>query len=659
VHSPYTAQPLDALLIAQTSVGLTLTALVWARPLRSKVASVALVAATWLSVWNPVDSDYLGSIGVAIGPNHSENVLRLAAVLAGIAAVLSGRRALAIAGVLGAGAFWWLRSHITHSDWEMAATDLAFVGLLLGIHYRSLPPRLAPAIATPAPSRSFARDDAVIFTVATTLAAVVSAVILRRHTNSGDEVANTYQAALFARGHAYEAVPPCSEAFRSFWVYQYLGRSFAQYTPGWPLFMVPFVMVRAAWLAGPFALGLLAVGVARIARRAAAGFSPGTVEPSRSEVRAAGFLGGLALTLGSTMLINGASRYPHVFVAAMFAWSVEGLLRIADGDLRKGAQWLWGGTLGMTAALLLAARPADGATLGVGLFAYFVVALFRRRIGARALLGAALGFALWGGLTLVILRLQVGTWFKTGYSLTEIYYPWNKFTFSRPQPDEIRAGIPLASGAYCWWPCAPAIGLAGLAALRGRARRIAFIMFVGFVPFFAFYTLFDIGRHGDFAYGPRYQFPCVVPMAVGTGAILAQLWREARTRIPTRSALRRGGPFALALAAAILGIVRIAPLVYGFNYNDVRDHNRLQDALEKADLRNSVVLAQEGISNTSSMDLTESLPLQFYPDQDVIIARDLGPDSNKCVRDHFPNRTILQAIMSGGGVRLVPDTRRK
>ncbi len=659
MHSPYTSQPLDALTIAQTSVGLTLTALVWARPLRSRVASVALVAAAWLGVANPFDSDLLSGIGIAVGPNHSENVLRLAAVLAGLAAVLSRERLVAAFGILGAGSFWWLRSHITHSDWEMAATVLAFVGLLVGIHYRSLRARLEPVMTSPAPARSFARDDVLIFVIATTLAALVSTVILRRHTNSGDEVANTYQAALFARGHAYEAVPPCSEAFRSFWVYQYLGRSFAQYTPGWPLFMMPFVALQAAWLAGPFALGILAVGVARIARRAAAGFSPGTVEPSRHEVRAAGILGGLALTLGSTTLINGASRYPHVFVAAMFAWSVEALLRIADGDLGKVSRWLWGAALGTTSALLLAARPADGATLGIGLFAYFVVALFRKRIGLRALVGTALGFALWGGLTLVILRLQVGVWFKTGYSLTEIYYPWNRFTFSQPLPDEIRAGIPLASGAYCWWPCAPAIGLAGLAALRGRARRIAFIMAISFVPFFTFYTLFDIGRHGDFAYGPRYQFPCVVPMAIGTGAILAQLWREARARIPSRSALQRGGPFALAVAAAILGVVRIAPLVYPYNYSDVRDHNHLQDALEKADLHNAVVLAQEGISNTSSMDLTESLPLQFYPNQDVIIARDLGPDSNKCVRDRFPNRTIFEAISAGGGVRFVPDSKRR
>ena len=361
-------------------------------------------------------------------------------------------------------------------------------------------------------------------------------------------------------------------------------------------------------------------------------------------MRAAGLLGGFALTLGNTMLINAGSRYPHVFVAAMFAWSVESLLRIADGDLGKRSQWLWGGLLGTTAALLLAARPGDGATLGIGLFAYFAYGVVRKRFGLRSLAGAALGFALWGGLTLIILRLQLGVWFKPGYSLTDTFYPWNRVAFSRPQPDELRAGFPLASGSYCWWPCSPAIGLAGLAALRGRARRVAFVLVVALIPFLIMYSFLEFGRHGDFGYGPRYQFPTVVPMAVGTGAILAQLWRDARTRIPSRNALLQGGPFALALAAAVLGIVRIAPLVFPNNYSDVREHNHLQEALEKANLHNAVVLAQESLSNTSGMDLTENLPMQYYPKQDVLIARDLGADSNKCVRDSLRGPHHLPGI---------------
>ena len=676
MHSPYTPHQLDALMAAQASVGLTVTALLWARPVRPRIATGLLLAATWVAVLSPVDQEFLTGIGFTMGPAHFKHALRLSAVLAGVGALLSRRVLLAVLGVLGAVGLWVVRNYITDSDWDVAGANLAFVGLLVGAHYRSSRSERELGAIEPF-SRflpgAFARDDLMLFALATSLAAIVATVVMSRHTNSGDEWANTYQAALFMKGRAYETVPTCADAFRSYWVYQYKGRSFAQYTPGWPLFMAPFVALRAVWLAAPATLGVLAVGVARVSRRAAAGFSAGTAGPSGKEIRAAGWFGALTVMLGSTMLLNAGSRYPHVFVAAMFVWSVEALLSIASRlrpDEPPGARetdtvrpgrdgWLKGALLGTTAALMIAARPADGLTLGVGLFAYFVVALARRRLGLWAVVSAAVAFVAWGVLSLVILHAQVGQWFKTGYSITELYYPWNKLTFSAPKPDEIRAGFPLASGSYCWWPCAPAIGLAGLASLRGRARRIAFVMFASFVPFFTFYTLFDIGRHGDFGYGPRYEFPCVVPMAIGAGVLMARLWAQASRRILAKSALSMGGPLALALTAGIIGLVRIAPLVYPGATSEIHDHNLLQEAIVKAKLHNTVIIAKDGISNVDSMDLTEDLPLQFYPDQDVLIARSASDASNDCVRKEFAHRTILIAEKVKDEVRLRPDTPGK
>ncbi len=36
------------------------------------------------------------------------------------------------------------------------------------------------------------------------------------------------------------------------------------------------------------------------------------------------------IVLCATMLTNGGSRYPHLFVAAMFAWAAEGLFAVTD-----------------------------------------------------------------------------------------------------------------------------------------------------------------------------------------------------------------------------------------------------------------------------------------------------------------------------------------
>jgi hypothetical protein len=620
---------------AQTAVGTALTTLVWARPIRPKVSSLLLLASIWIAVLCPVTGEFFGGFGTPVLPDHTKHLLELSAVTGGIAAILSRRVLLMVVGFVGAAGLTVAPRYAIDSDWALAASSLAFDGLLLGLNLRL---SQGPGSKDVAPSpRVFWQDDVAIFFLVTTLAALVATYVLHRHTNGGDEWADTYQAALLAKGHAYETLPTCPEAFRSFWVFQYDGRSFAQHTPGWPLFMAPFMAVGAVWLAGPTALGLLSVATARLSRRAAAGFPKGTSPPSPRVVRAAGWFAAFALALGATTLLNGASRYPHVFVAAMYAWCAEELFVMCDRSLAPRAQWVAGALVGTTAVFSVAASPADGLTLGLGLFAYFVYAAARRRIGGRALLGVVVATSLWGALCLVILRAQLGVWWKTGYSLTEIYYPWSTIEFSLPKPDEVRASIPLDAGSYCWWPASPALGLAGLAALRGRAQRIAFVMALSFVPM-------------------------VVPMAIGTGVIFAELWGTALGlvhRVESLTAFQRGGPFAVAMSAAVIGVVRIAPLIYPAATADVREHNLLEDALATARLHHTVVIARDGIANVDSMDLTENLPLSLYPDQDVLVARSPNPASDECVKRSYPGWSILYADRRMGSVWFHPDPMKR
>jgi hypothetical protein len=350
------------------------------------------------------------------------------------------------------------------------------------------------------------------------------------------------------------------------------------------------------------------------------------------------------MALNPLVLINGASRYPHVFVAAMFAWSVELLCSAATPGLARRHSWKLGALLGTCAAFMLFARPGDGATLGIGLALYFALALARRRLDWRAAAGAAAAFAAVGGVSLVILRLQLGRWLSTGYSLNEIIYPWNVPKWSIPGPGDYRWGLPLATGAYFWWPCAPALGLAGLASLSGGARRLAFIFFFSAIPVLALYTTCEYGRGFDFGYGPRYSLVHVVPMGVGTAVVLARLWDLARSPSVHRAAIAAGGPAAVALAAIVVGMIRIAPLVYPPTYADVHEHNRLHDGIDRAGLDNAVVLAGPGLNNTDPMDLTENLPLELYEHQPVLIAIDRGPESVRCVREHSQGRTLYRAI---------------
>jgi hypothetical protein len=655
--SPYTAQPLDAIMAAQTSVGIALGALLWFRKLTPRVAMLLFWAAIALAIASPVSGEFLAGIGFQVEPNHTKRVLKIAAGCATLAALLTRREWLVLVALAGEGALWKITDYIQESEGELAAAHLAFFGLLVGIHWRTLAsapaPGPPPRAADPGPRWSRGVEDAAAFALATAAGMIVCRVLMHAGTDSADEWGYTFQAGVFAKLHAYSTIPPCVDAFENYWVFEHLGRRFSQYTPGWPMFMAPFVAARAAWMAGPVSFGIMVAGTVRLARRAAAGFAAGATAPAESEVRAAGRFAGAAMLLSATLLINAGSRFPHLFVTGMFAWSIEALFVIASEDLPRGEQWRWGAVLGVCSSMMLAARPGDGATLGIGLFLYFVYAVARRRVGWRAVVAGAVPFAVIGGAVLVILRLQLGTWFTTGYSLAAGIRAWATPAYSIPKANQFKWGIPLATGSYCWWPCSPAVGLAGIASLRGRAQRLAFVLFFGLVPMNALYVMAEFGRGWDWGYGPRYELPFTVPMAIGAGVVCARAWSAVRAGIVDRASIDAAAALAAIAVAVLVGIVRIGPLLYPFAYADVHARNRLARALEVSSLRNALVVADPNVSTTSPLDLTENLPIDLYPDADVLIANNHDPGTVQCLREHFPHRALFRAF-PGDPTRIVP-----
>jgi hypothetical protein len=176
---------------------------------------------------------------------------------------------------------------------------------------------------------------------------------------------------------------------------------------------------------------------------------------------------------------------------------------------------------------------------------------------------------------------------------------------------------------------------------------------LSFAPFLTFYALLELGRGYQFGYGPRYQLPIVVPLAAGAGPALAALWDAARRKVGGVRGLSTGGPAALAVAAIVLGVVRIAPLVYPYNYADVYNHNRFHHAIQTHPVSNAIVFVGNGLTNTDPLDLTENLPLDLYPDQEVIIALDRSPEVVECVKHAYPSRQFYRAV-PGNQITLVP-----
>jgi hypothetical protein len=647
VHWPYTTDFAESFFVAQACAAMMLTALLLFWRTGSLAVRAVLLGAVWLTVAAVSVTPVLAAFGYKPPHDAFPNVLAASVLLATVAAVLALRPVVAIVALLGEVPLWLVTGFVKDSDSELAGLHLAWIGLIIGLLVRASPPRTTePARAEP--ERSYAVHDTVAFLATTLLAALVCLLVMHRRDGTADEWGYTYQAAVFAKGRLYAQSPRCEPYLESFYVFESSGRLFSQYTPGWPFFLTPFFLIHATWLAAPVTVGMLAVGSARLARSAMRAVGKWDAPPPAAVVRAAGTWGAVLPGVATTILINGASRYPHVYVVALYAWSLEAVFVLSTPGLSRTRQWLWGAVLGTAVVMNVASRPADGAFVGAGIAVWFLYVLARRRVGWRAFVAATVATLLWSAIVLVILRLQIGKWFTTGYALNATIHPWNIVKYVKPTPNQWKYGLPLATGAYCWWPCSMALGLAGLAMLRGRALGLVTAFVVGCVPYIVYMEYLDLGQRGfDWGYGPRYLIVLVVPMAIGGALALARLTVAARERLSAggASALSRGGPLALAIFAVVSGWIRIVAMAFPTDADHTHRHSALNRAIENAHLKNAIVVAANGTTGFSDQDLTTNLPIDLYPDQDVLIAIDKSTprEAVACLRGAFPDRRIYLA----------------
>jgi hypothetical protein len=637
--TPYTEHPLDAFLIAQTCLALALTGALWARPLRPLLASLLFLAGLWLAALAPLEGDLLVSVStLKLKPEFYANVLRLSTGLVTAGVVIARPRWTALVAVAGEVLLWRACSFFASSDNELSGLHVAWFAAILGLVTRATDAeKWQGAAAAVGATRSYVKHDVWLFVGATLLALLVCNFVLERTMTSDDEWAYTYQALVLGHFKAYGPSHPgnCELPFHMFWVFDYQGRKFAQYTPGWPLFMAPFARLGIPWLAAPITHGLLAVGVARLARRA---YAEARAMATSREVAIAGVVAAAVATTGASPLLYGGSRYPHTFVMALFAWAVHSACAAADAREHR-AQWRAGIALGFTTAMMLSTRHGDGATLGLGVFLYFAYAIVRRRVSWRALSGTTIAFGVVGGLTLVILRLQLGVWLKTGYSIAHLYYDWADPRFSVPHPDQWKYPICFSTAQYMYFPCSAALAFAGAWFLG--ARRIALMLTAGSLAAVILVSLNEFGRGVDFGYGPRYQSVLVPPFAVAQAMFLTPVMDAAMTRAGALSALRRGGPAAIALFAFVSGTVRIAPLTYSLMLSDTRTENSIYRAVRAAKLKHAVVTVAWNVAGLNPPDVTRNDPTD--PDPDVIYLGEISAEDTKCAQEIFADRKFYHA----------------
>lgn len=372
MHWPYTTDYLTSLFAAQSSIALMLSALVLFWRFGSAASRAAMLVGIWVAVLALGTPAFAASVGYKPGPAAQRELLAVSAAFGTLSAVLALRLGVAAVGLVGQVALWWLSGFVTESEGELCGLYLAWLGLVLGLLGRGARPA-APVTSAQSPAEpSYVAHDALAFALATLAAALVCLLVMHKRDGTADEWAYTYQAAVFAKGRIYATSPRCQPYLENFYVFESGGRLFSQYTPGWPLYLALFVWPRAVWLGGPVALGLAAVGIARLSRSAARTLTVGEGHASLRTIPAAGTWGAVLATLGTTILILAASRYPHVLLIALYAWSAEALLVVTAPGTGPSRQIAWGCILGSTSALACATRPGEGVTLGLGMAAVFL-----------------------------------------------------------------------------------------------------------------------------------------------------------------------------------------------------------------------------------------------------------------------------------------------
>lgn len=649
MHSPYTPNPAEAFALANGALAATAVALAWVhrRTLRLGFPLFALgFVGTLIALPLPSFLEQL-HLGRPLPEDFAVSFLRAMSwcFFAAVVVAPSSVPAKLTGGVILFG-LWRVAGYLTDSSFELVSIHLCGGLFLMGLAARGIP-EVPPMTGGELPSRQREAalvEDAVIFALSILAACTVGKYVLRWGIDSSDEWSYTFQASIFAKFESYSKAAPCGNAFRNFWVFDHEGRRFSQYTPGWPLFMVPFVWLRSIWLAGPVALGVLTVGVARLARRL-------SIPAARSKAAA---LSAATIMLSATALINGGSRFPHVWVAACLAWSLESLFAISDAKSRR-AKIVWGAIFGLATVWMLATRVADGLLLGSAVTVCFVLLLVRRRLGLAAVVAGTVSASLLGLWTLWVLRQQLGAWFTTGYSLTTSIYPWNKLAFATPESNEWKWGIPLGTGAYSWFPASPALAAFGLARSRGRdASLLAVALFVSVAAIFGFYAFLDLGRGYDWGYGPRYAFATMVASAVGTGAALSM--PALRLRVGTRSWV--AGPAVLPWAiVTLMATARLAPLLYPINTQSVMTMEEVNDRIRDEGLHHVIVMVGQPTGTHDTLDFTQNLPLDLYPAQDVLITQPRSDAERECIRDTFVDRSLWEA--HGNPVRLTQSPSRR
>ena len=305
--------------------------------------------------------------------------------------------------------------------------------------------------------------------------------------NAADEYGYLFQADTFLHGRLWNQAP-ASPIFEFAWISNRDGKWFSQYPPAWSAIIAPFLAVGAPWLLNPLLTGLLGWLEWRALRLRAV------------PVSAAGAVTAI-LVFSPFALFNGASYFPHVWMAVLILASV--VLDLRD---QKNSAWPNKIMLGGIYGLMLLTRY-EGVVLAA--LCYAANRLVRRRHNWKTdLMWVCLGGTPFMLVFMIYNHAITGHAFRTPYAWSS---PGAHIGLQIVQYGGLAAALAHALRQTLHWT-SELIGYTGLltviawaAALwhlaRSRNLEWSDALFPATLIFFFFYP-----ASGGHEFGPRYWF---------------------------------------------------------------------------------------------------------------------------------------------------------
>lgn len=462
---------------------------------------------------------------------------------------------------------------------------------------------------------------------------LVSWRILEHVPRIHDDVAQLFQARLFAQGRLFAASPPVPQFFDMMLMIND-GRWYSQYPPGHPLMLMLGVLIHAPWLINPL-LGAFTVVVTYFLGREVYD------EPvARLGTLLLAFSPYLALTSGQ-FLNHSSSLFFTVLFMLLYFKSVKG------GRFRFALSLPAGLALGMVVLV----RPYTGLLIALPFVldaGYRLVKTPGRNLGRFALM--ALGLLVMAGLLMAYNYLTNGKPFELGYVTR--YGAGHGLGFNRSGWGQVYtlakafAATGLDLNAVNRWffelPIPALLFVAVLFATR-KARRFDFLLlgvFVSLVVGYFFYWWHALVS------GPRWEYESLPALALlvarGIRAVPQYFEDDRRQGLePARARQGLARLFVLCgvslFAVAVPNLIRELPGTLGTETSTSR-------TVRKAGLNHALVVTPR----MGDVFLENQVP----PGGNVIYAKDLG-ELNPLLTRAFPGRELYYASLDT--LRRLPD----